>query len=68
MQKVAFMNQFMARWRPFDVVTLVVIIISAILIMMGHNGLILAVFIGASGTYLGYDIGTRRRNPPNSGE
>ena len=65
MQKVVLMNQFISRWRPFDVITLVVIIISATLILTGHNGLVLAVFIGASGTYLGYDIGTRRRNPPN---
>lgn len=68
MQKVVYMNQFIARWRPLDVITLVVIIISATLIMTGHNGITLAVFAGASAGYLGYDIGVRRRNPSSNKE
>ena len=53
----------LSKWTPLDVVTLVIILSCVLLIMTGHNGVVLAVFAAASGGYLGYDIGTKRNTP-----
>ena len=50
----------LSKWTPLDVVTLAIILSCVLLIMTGHNGVVLAVFAAASGGYLGYDIGRKR--------
>ena len=40
--------------------TLVILLSCVLLIMTGHDGVVLVMFAGASGGYLGYDIGTKR--------